>query len=244
MDWMNVLVMTASLWSQAGAPAQPAAPPPPPAFEGSAEFSYVGTSGNSDTRSLGMGSALIFRPAAWTITSKAALVRSEDSGVTKAQSTTISTQAERKVSDRYSVFGSHEYIRDRFAGISHRNTVEAGLAYAALRSARQHLDVEAGLGYANERRLAGANLSSAIGSATGTYKFALSDNATFENELHAVTSFSNGRDQRLTNAATLSATLTTVISLKVKHLTRWVRSPVPGFRKTDTTTAVALVAKF
>ncbi len=244
MDWMNVFVMSLSLLSQAGAPAQPAAPPPPPAFEGSAEFSYVGTSGNSDTKSLGMGTELIFRPAAWTITSKAALVRSEDSGVTKAQSATVSTQAERKLRDGFSIFGSHEYIRNRFAGINHRNSVEAGLTYAALRTDRQQLDVEAGLGYANEHRLAAPNRSSAIGSAGATYKVSLSENATFENELQAVTAFDKGRDQRVTNAASLSAKLTTLFSLKVKHTTRWVRSPVPGFRKTDTTTAVALVAKF
>jgi len=245
MDWMNVFMMTLSLSAPAGAVVpQAAPPPPPPAFEGSAEFSYVGTSGNSDTQSLGLGTTLIFRPGAWTITSKAALVRNEDRGTTKAQSTTLSTQAERKISDRFSLFGSHEYLRDRFAGISQRNTVEAGLEFAAVRTDRHLLDLEAGIGYANEHRLTKPDRSSGVGTASATYKATLSDNATFENEVQAVTALDKGRDQRVTNAASLSAKLTTLLSLKVKHTTRWVRSPVPGFKKTDTTTAVALVAKF
>jgi putative salt-induced outer membrane protein len=241
MDWIHVYLLSLSVLSQAGA--QPA-PPPPPGFEGGAELSFVGTSGNSDSRSLGGGLSLTFRPDAWTITSKSSLIRSEDSGVVRAQSAVFATQANRNLTQRVGVFGRHEYMRNRFAGINHRNTVGTGLSYAAIKSERQALALEAGVGYANERRLIGPNLSSAIGTAAAAYKVALSDTATFENELGAVTSFNNSRDQRVTNTASLSASLTTTFSLKVRHATRWVRSPVPGFRKTDTIMAVALVATF
>jgi putative salt-induced outer membrane protein YdiY len=141
------------------------------------------------------------------------------------------------------IFGRHEYMRNRFAGINHRNTVGAGLAYTAIKSARQTLALDAGFGYAGEKRLVGANLSSATGTANLAYKVSLSDTAVFEDELAAVTSFST-RDQRVTNIGSLTARLTTMFSLKVRHTTRWVRSPVPGFRRTDTTSSVALVAKF
>lgn len=245
MDWVNAGLLSLSLWAQAGAPAQaPEPPPPPPAFEGSAEFSFVGTSGNSQSRSLGAGLVLMFRPGGWTISSKSSLVRSEDSGHVKAQSAVIATEARRSLSTRASVFGSHEYLRNRFAGFTHRNAMVLGLTYAVVANARQSLTFKTGAGYASERRLVGDNLSTAIGTAAAALTLSLSETAVFDNEVEAVTSFSHGRDQRVTNIASVTATLTTTFSLKAKHSTRWVRSPVPGFRGTDMTTAVALVATF
>jgi putative salt-induced outer membrane protein len=242
MGVMSVFVWSMSLVSQASPPAPQA--PPPPVFEGSAEFSYVGTSGNSDTQSLGAGATVTFRPAHWEIASTAALIRSKDAGVTKAQSSVLSTQAERSLTGTLSLFGGHEYLRNRFAGVNHRHTLEAGVWIGAITNARQELEFEIGIGYAHEQRLAGPNRSSAISTASASYTLTLSDTATFENEIQTVAALDKGRDQRVTNVAALSAKLNTLFSLKVRHTTRWVRSPVPGFRKTDTTMAVALVAKF
>lgn len=245
MEWVSVWLMSLSLLSAAGnGMPQAAAPPPPPSFEGSAEFSYVGTSGNSDTRSLGAGTTLIFRSHAWTVTSKTALIHAEDRGETRARSVFLSTQAARSLTERLSVFAGHELLRDRFAGIRHRNTVEAGVGYAAVKNARQELALKIGAGYASEHRLIAPNRSSGIGTAASAYRLKLSENATFEDEIQAVTALDGDHDQRVNHTASLMAKLTTVFSLKVKHATRWVRSPVPGFRKTDTTMGVALVAKF
>jgi putative salt-induced outer membrane protein len=245
MDWMSVSVLLVSL---SGAPAQaaqaPAPPPPPPAFEGSAELSYVGTTGNSETQSLGAGTVLTFRPGEWTLTNKMAIVRNEDNGTVRAQSSSISTQAGRHVTPRLSVVGSHAWSRDRFAGIRNRNAVEGGLTFDAIATERHSLLLEGGVGYATEQRLTGADVSSAIGTSGAAYKLAISDTASFENEARAVFSLEDGRDQRLTNVASLSARLNSLLSLKATHTTRWVRRPAPGFKTTDMITAVALVAKF
>lgn len=107
MSWAGAgwLVIT---MAQAGA-AQPTEPPPPPppVVEGSAELSYVGTSGNSDTRSLGVGTAVTFRPQAWTISNKASLVRNEDRGAVRAQSTLIETQVGRHLAPTLSLVAKH-----------------------------------------------------------------------------------------------------------------------------------------
>lgn len=244
MGWTYAgwLVM-AMVQAQAGA-AQPAAPPPPPVVEGSAELSYVGTSGNSETQTLGAGTTLTLRPGAWTITNKASLVRNEDRGQVRAQSTLIETQVGRHLAPTLSLVVRHGYSRDRFAGINHRNTADVGLSLEAVATGRQTLTLDAGVGYASERRRSGANLSSAIATTGVAYKLTVSSTATFENTAQAVFSLEEGRDRRVTNVASLSARLNAILSMKVTHTTRWVKSPVPGFRKTDTITGVALVAKF
>lgn len=243
MDWMSVSWLVVTM-AQAG-PAQPLPPPPPPpVVEGSAELSYVGTTGNSDTQSLGVGTTLTVRPGAWTLSNKSSLVRNEDRGQVRAQSTRIETQVGRHLDPALSLVGKHGYYRDRFAGINHRHTVDVGLSFEALTTERQELTMDAGVGYANERRRTGANLSTAIATTGVFYKLALSSTATLENTAQAVLSLEDSRDKRATNVASLSARLNALLSMKVTHTLRWVALPVSGFRKTDTITAVALVAKF
>lgn len=243
MDWMSVSWLVVTM-AQVG-PAQPTPPPPPPpVVEGSAELSYVGTTGNSDTQSLGVGTTLTVRPGAWTLSNKSSLVRNEDRGQVRAQSTLIETQVGRHLAPTMSLVGKHGYYRDRFAGINHRHTVDVGLSFEALTTERQELTMDAGVGYANERRRTGANLSTAIATTGVFYKLALSSTATLENAAQAVLSLEDSRDKRATNVASLSARLNALLSMKVTHTLRWVALPVSGFRKTDTITAVALVAKF
>ncbi len=221
-----------------------APPPPPPRFEGSAEFSYVGTTGNSTTQTLGSGITTKLRLDGWTLTSKAAMVRNKDREALKAQSTTFSTEAGRMLRDRVSVVAKYEFLRDRFAGTRQRHTAEAGVSVDALSGGRQTLKVRAAAGYANEQRIAAETISTAIATTGLTYGYALSDSSSIENETAAEFSLQDGADQRVTNVASLSARLNSTFSLKVKHTLRWVKTPAPGFRRTDTTTAVALVAKF
>src|SRR5262245_32895545 len=101
--------------ARAQAPATP--PPPPPPQEGTAEFAYVGTSGNSATTSIGLGGQYIVRPDQWTLTTKAAYVRNESDEELKAESFDLIFKAARPLTPRLSAFGRYGYLHDRFAGI-------------------------------------------------------------------------------------------------------------------------------
>src|SRR4029079_4434859 len=57
----------------APAPGQP--PPPPPPQEGTAEASFIGTSGNTSTQAIGLGGELTVRRAPWVYNTKAVYVR-------------------------------------------------------------------------------------------------------------------------------------------------------------------------
>jgi hypothetical protein len=56
------------------AAAQAPAPPSPPAREGTVDFSFVATTGNSSTQSIGVSGDVIHRPGSWEIRNKAAYV--------------------------------------------------------------------------------------------------------------------------------------------------------------------------
>jgi putative salt-induced outer membrane protein len=224
--------------------AQAPAPAPPPKRETSAEFAFVGTSGNSSTQSIGLGGEFIERPDPWVFTTKTAYVRNKSASELKAESFVLTLQGARTLTLRVSAFGRYGFLHDRFAGIEDRNTLEGGLAYVLVNTAPHKLVVDGGLGYANEHRVVGPDLSTAIAPAGATYTLKISESAEISDDGRFVFSLSQGEDWRLTNIAGITAKITTVFSLKLSNTLRHVNAPTTGFEKTDTITAIALVAKF
>src|SRR5688572_1486397 len=147
---ISALLLTLIVFSGLPTPARAQAPPaPPPEREGSAEFSFVGTTGNSSTQTIGLGGEIIYRPSPWETKFKAAYVRNEAENELRAQALVLTVRAQRLIRPRLSGYGQYGYQRDRFAGISARNTVDAGLAYSWIATASHNLTVDGGLGYAN-----------------------------------------------------------------------------------------------
>ena len=222
----------------------PPPPPPPPEREGSAEFAFVGTTGNSSTQTIGLGGEFIYRPSPWETKLKMSYVRNEAEDQLKAQAFVLTIRAQRPIKPRLSGYGQYGYQHDRFAGILSRNALEAGLAYSLLEQAPHKLIVDAGLGYANEQRLIGNNLSTATLGAGGLYTLQISPTSELSEDGHFVFSLSDGSDWRYANAVALTAKVTTIFSLKLSNAIRFVNVPVLGFKNVDAVTAVALVAKF
>jgi putative salt-induced outer membrane protein len=219
-------------------------PPPPPEREGSAEFAFVGTTGNSSTQTIGLGGEFIYRPAPWESKIKVSYVRNEAEDQLRAQAFVLTLRAQRPIQPRLSGYGQYGYQRDRFAGILDRNAAEVGLAYTLLQEAPHKLIVDAGLGYANEQRLLGNNLSTATLGGGGLYTLKISDTSELTEDGHLVFSLSQGSDWRYANAVALTAKVSTKFSLKLSNTIRYLNAPVVGFKNTDAVTAVALVAKF
>jgi putative salt-induced outer membrane protein len=224
--------------------AQTAPPPPPPRQEGTAELAFVGTSGNTSTHTLSIGGDHYFRPIGWTIRNRALAINSSSNDVTTAKSVLYLFRAERLVNARVASFGEYAYFSDEPASVDHRNTVLGGLSYKVARGPVHTFTVDGGAGYMNEQRLSGPDISSAVYSAGTFYKLAISETAELVDELRLIGSFDDGSDWRVTHAISLTSRLTTLLSLKVSNILRYVNVVPTGFKTTDTTTSVALVASF
>lgn len=242
LSWL--LLSSASLQAQAPAqaPAQP--PPPPPPREGTAEFSFVGTTGNAPTSALGVGGEYIVRTAPWVLRGKANYVRNESDDELKAEAVKALFRASRTFTDRLSAFGEYGFLHDQFAGIESRNTIDGGVTIAIVRPQPHALDFDVGLGYAHENRVVDEDLSTAQGLTGARYKFTLSETAEITDDLNFSFSFSDSEDWRTGNTVALTVKVTTILSLKVSNVIRFVNAPVADFKTTDTLTSVALVAKF
>ena len=220
------------------------APPAPPLVEGSVDFSFVSTTGNSDTLSMGLAGDVIYRPESWEIRNKAAFVRAETGNEVSAQSFAYLFRAARAITPRLAGYGQYGYTRDTFAGIEHRNEVIGGLEYQLVNRAPHSLKVFGGLGYVNEQRLTGDDVSTGALDTGWAYKWSLSKTAELTDDFRWDESFYDGSDWRIGHAIALTTKVASILSLKVSHTVRYMNFPPPGFEKTDTIAAVALVAKF
>jgi putative salt-induced outer membrane protein YdiY len=218
--------------------------PPPPFREGTVNFSFVQTSGNSDTQSIGLDGDLILRPPQWELRNKATFVRVESVDIVTAQAFAYLSRAARKLTTRLSAYGQYDYLRDVLGGIRHRHVGTGGVVYRAVEQPAHTFDVFGGLGYAHERRVIDDDVSTAVFDSGTTYKWKFSDVAEFVDDFRFNQSLSRGDDWRLGHLAAVTAKLTELFSLKAANDIRYRHDPPLGFESTDVTTSIALVAKF
>lgn len=217
---------------------------PPPRFEASAQFSLLATTGNSEARSLGTGGEFAFRPEPWVLSGKAAYAESEADDVLDARSFVGLFRARRLVTDRLSVYGQYAYLHDRFAGVEARHTIDAGLSFAVLARAPQFLDLDAGFGYERESRVDADTERLAIFSGGALYRWEFSKTSVFREDFRYVQALDRASNWKIDQTVSLTATITSVFSLKISNIVRYVHEPVPDFEPTDTITTVALVWSF
>jgi putative salt-induced outer membrane protein YdiY len=221
-----------------------AAPPAPPKHEATGEIAFVGTSGNASTSAFSVSGEDIARPTNWTVRNKVTFIRNEAESVLTAQSFFYGFRAERVINKKLSAFGEYGYFRDTFAGIDSRNSVNGGLSIKLIDTDRQQLSADGLLGYLNEQRVTGDDISSATYGFGGDYKLKISPTATLDEDARFVGTFDRAEDWRFVQAFSVTAQMTTILSLKFSNVVRYSNFPAATFKKTDTTTSVALVAKF
>ena len=204
----------------------------------------MATSGNSDTRTLGLGGEVIFDPGTWKYLGRVAYVETAADDVLRARSQSALLEASRSISERLDVYGRGGYLRDLFAGIERRLTSEVGLGYQVIVTAPHTFEVLGGVGFTRETRAVGDDLSLGTANATGRYAWALTETSAFTEEATLVAALNSGDDWRFANEVAATAALSRRLSLKLSHKLSYLNKPVLGFRKTDTIFAAALVANF
>ena len=239
------LVFVVMVFGPASAVAQPT--PDDPAdgpWSGTAKVSLIATGGNSDTRTFGLGTEVTYDPGAWRWLGRISYVETEADDQLKACSQSAPVEISRPFSERLEAYARGGYLRDLFAGIERRLTTKGGLAVTVIATDPHSLQLLAGLGLTREQRVVGDALSLGTANATGRYSWAIAESSALTEEATFVADLNTGNDWRFTNEVAATAALSTRLSLKVSYKLSHLNRPVPGFRKTDTILAAAMVANF
>ena len=220
-------------------------PEPADVWSGTAEVSFVSTSGNTDTRTLGVGGEIEYQPADWSGLAKITFIKSEADDVVNARSFSALLQVSSPFSPRLEVYGRVGYLKDTFAGIDDRISSEGGISHAIATTDPHSLTTLIGFGFTREVRLGADDLSFVTANATLQYSWALSETSALTDETAVTAGLGAARgDWRFTNDIGLTAGLNGLFSLRFSQKLTHLNEPVPGFRQTDVVVAAALVASF
>jgi putative salt-induced outer membrane protein len=233
----------------------PTTPPPDPLWFGKAAFSYLSTSGNTDTTSIGGGLELNYNPKPWLFTLKAGYLYGSTEGVVTAETFAASLRGARSLTERLDVFVTGNYLRNTFSGIDSLYGIDAGAGYKLFNGPSQFLRVEGAFGYTNEKDIVAgfAAPSRSYANARGSlnYKWQLTKTAAFTNDFTYLMDLSDTANWFITNKAAISVDISSIFALQASWTLFYrnqpvIRSldPVTRYSNTDTATAVALVAKF
>jgi|APFre7841882630_1041343.scaffolds.fasta_scaffold21527_1 putative salt-induced outer membrane protein len=226
----------------------PVPAPPPPVWFGKAELSFLSTSGNTDTTSIGGNLEVNYNPKPWLFTLKGAALHAATDGVTTAESFSASLRATRDLTEHVDVFGNAGWLKNTFSGINNIYNFGVGAGYKLLVGPAHFLRGEAGIGYTTEQDIQLGviapyrNYASARAGLGYTWQF--TKTAAFTNDFNFLVDLSNTANWFMTDKAAITASISKIFALQASWTLLYRNQPVPGFDNTDTATAVGLVAKF
>jgi putative salt-induced outer membrane protein YdiY len=216
-----------------------------PAWSGEAGLSYVQTTGNSSNSTVGGAFKLVRDDSVWKLMLSSAFVRTESESVKTAERFDGALRGERGFGDRFAVYGQALYLRNVFAGVDGQETFESGGVFKLALGPKHFLSLSGALAYTAEQRLAPAADRNFVGGRSAlAYKWQISPNADFTEDVDYLQSFKDGADGRLTNNAALTAKISKILALKLQHQLLYYHDPVPGKKTTDTTILASIVAKW
>jgi putative salt-induced outer membrane protein len=228
----------------ASAQPPPAPKEPPPLWDVQLGASFVGTSGNSQTTTLGADFQLHRRWTVWQLESSATAVRTTDRGVKTAERYLGTIRGQRKLSSLLGLTAGERAERDRLAGIDVRSISDVGLSWALIRQTAWTLDGLTSLGWNHEQPVLGVDRNDPVGVLQASSKVALGPGAdttqrfTFYPDLRETSAYRS--EAELTAQAAMNSRL----ALKVGYLWRFSNAPVLGFVKTDNTATASVVVRW
>lgn len=248
------LLVTVPAAAQTGVPPAPAPivvsnPPKLPlkvdAWSGKGEVSYVATTGNADTSTAKLGAELQYKPGpTWAGFLRVAFLTSDAPSGERHHRLDGLARVSRRMSPRLETFAQVGYLKNTFAGITDSFYPLGGIAYSVVERAPHSLKGRVGLGYGQENRLRGINLNFPTADAESAYRWALSRTAELRQNAAFTANLRRRSDWRFANTTSLTATLNSLLSLKMSHVVNYLNEPVRGFEKVDTISSAAVVATF
>lgn len=214
-------------------------------FSGKAELSFVNTTGNSETQTIGTATAFKLRPGVWLVESDSQFVRTTTEDGLQAESYGSVLRAARQVYRSVDAYSQARYGRNTFSGLRRQIGLDVGFSTRLLPENLPHrLKAEVALGYLSEDRLKDDDRSLASGTGAMRYAWTFSQRNEFTQDTYFTMDLGHAADFRLQHAASIAAGLNSVLSLKFSHTLTYMNQPSPGFRHTDTIGSASVVARF
>ncbi|HET7650706.1 MAG TPA: DUF481 domain-containing protein [Gammaproteobacteria bacterium] len=210
-------------------------------WQGSVSLGYLHTTGNSNTVSLNGKALAGYKTGNWLDSLSLSALNASQDNLRTAESYEGNGQSNYALSDNNYLFGMVDYLSDRFSGYSRRTTEAAGYGRLLVNTDTQQLGLELGAGARQTHFVDDTTDSGVIERLALNYLWKFSGNSNFTENL----SVEHGTENTYTQSVTaLTANLAGNFALSVSYTVKHNTTVLPGFKNTDTITAVSLVYTF
>ncbi|MGA9852559.1 MAG: DUF481 domain-containing protein [Gammaproteobacteria bacterium] len=207
-------------------------------WQGSLTLGYLATTGNTSTRSLNGQALAGYKSGNWQDALSFQAIQASSNGVTTAESYDLNGQSDYSLTANDYVFGLADYLHDTFSGYQRRTSEILGYGRRLLTTDTQQLDVEVGGGARQTRYTNDTSDSEFIERLAGNYLWKFTEKSNFSENL----SVEHGTSDTLTQSITaLTTNLAGNFALSLSYTIKHNSSVLPGFKNTDTITAISLV---
>jgi putative salt-induced outer membrane protein len=238
-----IICLTLTLAARS-AVAQSAPPEPPPVWETALGASFVGTTGNTDTTTLGADYSLHRRWPVWQIEATASAVRTSDVDVTTAERYLGAFRANRKLSELLSLSAGERAEHDRFSGMDFRSILDAGLVWKVVHAPRWTLESTTSLAWNHEDPTTGPTIDHPIGLLQALSRIPLGSGGDTTQRFTFYPDFSDSSNYRSEAEVTAQASMNSHLALKFGYLWRYSHVPTEGFKRADSTTTASIVLRW
>lgn len=212
---------------------------------GNLEFSYLETSGNTDTQSLllsGKGEQ-VGRDS--KLEGEVRALYGQRDGETSDRSWLIRLKYNENISEWTYSFISETVERDVLKGIEIRYTTMLGVGHYFIKNRVDTLKGEVGLGYIRENPIAPfPDRGYPTGRVFGEYVHTFAEKTRFEQTVEYLPNFEESRDFLLNEESAFITSLMGNLAFKVSYAVAFDNLPPPGFHKTDRLFKTALMVTF
>jgi len=229
--------------SELAAATDPLDVPVPEPWDGTGEFGFVNTTGNTETVALNMRLNFVRTGERWRHRFTGTAMTTSEDGIKDNERYTMEVQSDRKLGENNWLFGAFRWDADKFGSYDPQVSLTAGYGHQLMKSERHELKGEIGAGY---RRL--TETDSNFESSEAIARFLLDDwwqifgSTKWTNRLLIETGSSNTFTQFNTG---LAVSMTDSFAVKLGFEARNNTSIPPGDSKhTDTISSVNLVYDF
>jgi putative salt-induced outer membrane protein len=221
-------------------------------WTGKAELGILSATGNTESKAANTKLDLIHEGSKWRNTVGFAALYSEGEEFSTAQRYEAKYQADLKITDHFSWFGSLRGEQDRFSAFAYQATVSTGASYQFIDSPTTQLDASLGAGYRRSQpqeliksdagevidRIKGEPDSEPVVTLSSNYQHSFTETTKLTNKFLAESGSDNTAVQ---NDIALSVNMTQSFALAVGFGVRYNSNPPPLAETTDTLTTVNLV---
>ncbi len=237
---ISVLLLLGAVAARAETPA--AANP----LANESELGIVASSGNSDAQTFSVKQLSVYTWDANILKGFGRYLLGKTGGITSAESGELGARYERNFGDTLAGFGQYRLDKNGFAGLDLRHTLDAGAKYYFLKEEKQQLFNETGYRYTSEHRLLPtATVASHFVRLYFEYNTQFSEAVGAKLGLELLPNLSTSADYQANLEAAVTATMSSLFSMKVGYLGQYRNQPATaGKKRLDSLFTTSLVAKF